>query len=119
MKLSERAQRFWDRLAPDFRNKGILTDWDLPALAIACDCLAWYWEFRELLEEHKESAFGPYVAKGAAKGVIKHPYHQMMRDAQGMAMTILSKFGMTPADRTRLSVRDADGQLSGLDELLS
>lgn len=118
--LSERALGIWNRLAPDMESKGILTNWDVDAFAQACDCLAMYWEYRDLLEAHKnDSDFGPYVAKGAAGGVIKHPYHQMMRDAQAMALQILSRFGMTPADRSKLTVKGEDGGMSGLDELIS
>lgn len=118
--LSDRAMEFWNSLAPQMRDKGILTDWDLPALAQACDCLAMYWEFRDLLEAHKDdSGVGVYMAKGAAGGVIKHPYWQQMRDAQGMALQIISRFGMTPADRSRLSVKDSEGKPMGLDELIS
>jgi P27 family predicted phage terminase small subunit len=117
--LSDRARGFWDKLAPDMKSKGILTDWDLPALAQACDCLAMYWEFRELLEASKESGHGPYIAQGAAGGKIKHPYWQMMRDAQAMALQILSRFGMTPADRSKISAKDADGIPTGLDALIS
>lgn len=119
MQLSDRAMEIWNRLAPDMKNKGILTDWDLDALAEACDCLAMYWEFRDLLEEHKDSEYGPYTARGAAGGVIKHPYWQMMRDAQSMALQIFSRFGMTPADRSKLSVKDGEGVPTGLDELIS
>jgi len=78
-----------------------------------------YWEFRELLELEKDSEYGPYIAKGAAGGVIKHPYWQQMRDAQGMALQIYSRFGMTPSDRSKLSVKDGEGAVTGLDELIS
>lgn len=117
--LSVRAREIWDRLAPDMKAKGIFTEWDLDAFAQACDCLAMYWTFRELLEEHKDGEFGPYMAKGAAGGVIKHPYWQQMRDAQAMSLAIFSRFGMTPADRSKLSVKNEDGHVNGLDELIS
>lgn len=120
-KLSPRARKIWDRLAPDMRVKGIFTEWDVDAFAQACDCLAMYWEFRELLERENDSddAYGPYIAKGAAGGVIKHPYWQMMRDAQSMALQIFSRFGMTPSDRSKLTVKDEDGDVAGLDSLIS
>lgn len=117
--LSDKAMGVWNRLAPDFQDKGILSDWDLDALAQACDCIAMYWEFRELLELHKNSEYGPYCARGAAGGIIKHPYWQQMRDAQAMALQIYSRFGMTPADRSRLTTKKDDGSMSGLDELIS
>lgn len=117
--LSDRAMQFWNKLAPDMKTKGVLTDWDLPALAQACDCMAMYWEFRELLEQNKDSEHGAYIAQGSSGGKIKHPYWQMMRDAQTMALQILSRFGMTPADRAKLSTRSVDGTPTGLDELIS
>lgn len=126
--LSDKALEIWNRLAPDMKSNGIFTTWDADAFAQACDCLAMYWTFREMLEdEHyidvdkdgKVIASMKYVARGAAGGVIKSPYWQMMRDAHAMAMVTLSRFGMTPADRSKLSVKDSDGNMGGLDELIS
>jgi P27 family predicted phage terminase small subunit len=128
-KLSPRAQEIWNRLAPDMKAKGVFTEWDVDAFAQACDCLAMYWTFRELLEDEVYVKFDKatgevlsemkYVALGAAGGVIKSPYWQMARDAQAMALQIFSRFGMTPADRSKLSVKDENGHVGGLDELIS
>jgi P27 family predicted phage terminase small subunit len=117
--LSDRAMEHWNKLAPEMRDKGILSDWDLPALAQACDCLALYWEFRELLAADRRSPDGPYVTEGSRGGAIKSPYWQMMRDAQAMSMQLLSRFGMTPADRAKLSVKGDDGNPEALDSLIS
>jgi P27 family predicted phage terminase small subunit len=120
VKLSEGAMGFWNKLAPDMKAKGILTDWDLPIFAQLCDALDKYFVFAALLEEHKDdSGVGPYMAQGSAGGVIKHPYWQQMRDALEMVAKLGSRFGMTPADRAKLSVRDGEGVPTGLDELIS
>jgi P27 family predicted phage terminase small subunit len=121
VKLSADARRFWDELAPDMKAKNVLTDWDLPILAQLCDALALYWTYRGLLEEYRDpDGLGPYVAKGGSGGVIKSPYHQMMRDALEMVHKLGSRFGMTPADRTHLTVDgSAGGPKLGGERLLS
>lgn len=118
--LSDRAEKFWDQLAPDMKNRGILSDWDLPILAQLCDALARYFEYGDLLEAANSSDDSPGrdLAK-SARGVTRHPYVQMQRDANAMVVQMASRFGMTPADRSKLSVKSQDGTPTGLDELIS
>jgi phage terminase small subunit len=88
---------------------------------MACDNMAKYWYYGELLEAHRDDfpECGPYLCRGGSGGVIKSPYHQYQKDCLAMALQIFSRFGMTPADRSKLSVKGEDGAVNGLDELIS
>ncbi len=96
--LSDAAQRVWDRVAPDLIRKGVLTAWDEQAFTTYCQTVAHYQEAQRQLAEHG------YTDRGAAGGIIKSPYWQIMRDAIGVMTTIGGRFGLTPADRTHLVV---------------
>lgn len=96
------AQAVWDRLAPDLIVKGLLTEWDAQAFTTYCQTVAHYQAASRCL------AVDGYTARGAAGGVIKSPYWQIMRDAIGVMTTIGSRFGFTPADRAKLTVGGAE-----------
>jgi P27 family predicted phage terminase small subunit len=100
--MTEDAKKVWDELAPDLEAKGVLTPWDVYALEAYCEAVAQLRECRTLLQ--KKSVYGKYVDKGAAGGVIKSPYHQMMNDCIERMNKIGARFGLTPADRSRLSI---------------
>lgn len=127
--LSNGAMFWWNKYADDFKKHDILSDWDLPALAQLCDSLALYFEYRDLLEEevyeikNKDGEViesKKYVARGSSGGVIKSPYWQMMRDAQAIAIQIMSRFGMTPSDRSRIVCTNKDDDIKvNTDSLLA
>lgn len=119
VELSDQAREWWDSLAPDMRDKGVLTDWDAVAFAMGCDVMALFFEFRRLLDSEQNLEASKYTDRGSGGGVIKSPYWQMMRDAHAMSMQTFARFGMTPADRTKLSTRSEDGTPTALDELIS
>ena len=75
--LSEGAQFVWDRLAPDLTDKKMLTTWDVDTFAVFCEAVATYHDCRILMGRE-------YTAVGAAGGVIKSPYWQIMRETSGL-----------------------------------
>ncbi|MFF0498548.1 phage terminase small subunit P27 family [Nocardia aobensis] len=113
VELSDRAREVWDRLAPDMVSKNVLTAWDLDQFVLFCDAVAVY-------HDCKEQMGGKYTALGAAGGVIKSPYWQIMRDCQSIMTQIGSRYGLTPADRARLSTgADDDSSEDSAERLLS
>jgi len=113
VELDEAARDVWNRLAPDMVDKKVLTAWDLDQLAVFCDAVAVYHECKALMGNQ-------FLERGAAGGVIKSPYWQIMRDCQGMMTQIGARYGLTPADRARLAVGDSDPDEDlGAERLLS
>ena len=112
------ALEIWNELAPDLEDKGLLTPWDIYIFEAFCQSVADYRECNELL--HKSiSPFGKYVERGAAGGMIKSPYHQMMRDHIETMAKLGSRFGLTPSDRADLRMDQADGPSLGAERLLA
>lgn len=111
------ARKIWDELADDLGDKGMLTPWDVYAFEAFCEAVAQYRECRTLLQ--RETSYGKYVDRGAAGGVIKSPYHQMMRDCVETMAKIGSRFGFTPGDRANLTIESRDsGPASGAERIL-
>lgn len=112
VELSEGAQDVWDRLAPDLIGKRVMTAWDVDQFVVFCDAVATYHECKLLMDRE-------YISPGAAGGLIKNPYWQIMRDCQSIMTQIGSRYGLTPGDRAALKV-DSDEQTgSGAERLLS
>lgn len=110
--LRDEVQAVWDRLAPDLIAKRVLTAWDIDQFVVFCDAVATYRDCRAHID------FEGYTAQGAAGGVIKSPYWQIMRDAASIMSTVGSRFGLTPSDRTRLTMDEPDDKPRGAERLL-
>jgi len=110
--LSDEARAVWDRLAPDLIAKKVLTGWDADAFTTFCATAATYRAASESL------AVEGMVARGAAGGVIKSPYWQIMRDCVAVMTTIGSRFGLTPSDRAQLKIGGSEESGRGAERLL-
>lgn len=105
--MTNQARQIWRELAPDLMDKGCLTTWDVYTFEAFCEAVAQYRECRRLLNE-SVSVTGKYTERGAAGGVIKSPYHQMMKDCVETMAKIGSRFGFTPGDRANLTIEQGD-----------
>ena len=106
--MTDPAKKIWSELAPDLIDKGCLTPWDVYAFEAFCEAVSQYRECRDLLQ--KSTTYGKYIDKGAAGGVIKSPYHQMMRDCIETMAKLGGRFGLTPGDRAGLTIGDSKPQ---------
>jgi phage terminase small subunit len=60
-----------------------------------------------------------YTDRGAAGGVIKSPYWQIMRDCVDVMAKMSSRFGLTPGGRAALKVEaNETGPKTGAERLL-
>lgn len=117
--MSPEAREIWDEIAPDLIDKGVLTPWDVYVFEAFCQAVADYRECNHLLHS-QVSEYGKFIEKGAAGGLIKSPYHQMMRDHIETMAKLGSRFGLTPSDRADLRMDQADtGPQLGAERLLS
>lgn len=112
VEMTAEAREIWDRLTPDLIAKKVLTTWDLDQFVVFCDAVATYHECKGLMGR-------VYLETGAAGGVIKSPYWQIMRDCQSIMTQIGSRFGLTPSDRQSLTIDAAEGSSAGAERLLS
>src|SRR6516165_2968770 len=67
------ALEVWNELAPDMIDKSVLTAWDVHPFMVFCTAVAVYRECDAKMGHN-------YTDRGAAGGIIKSPYWQIMRD---------------------------------------
>ncbi|MFJ5997531.1 phage terminase small subunit P27 family [Streptomyces sp. NPDC092370] len=96
--LKGEALAEWGRIVPELDRLGLLTLVDRAYLVAYCEAWASFNAAREALAE-----YGPLVA-GRDGGLVKNPASQIMRDAADLMLKFGSRFGLSPSDRTRLSV---------------
>jgi len=91
------AKDMWRRIAPPLYKARIATQEDALALTALCE---WWSEWRKA-----------YRAMQRADGVDERLAAQTMaRRAWGEASELMKRFGLTPVDRARIKVTDADAK---------
>lgn len=102
--LDERALEEWAYLAPVLAQMRVLTPADRAALAILCDAIARHAEAAQRVAREGLVLAG---SQGQAK---KNPACQLVRDYAGIVATYGGRFGLTPSDRSRISVGEAKSE---------
>jgi P27 family predicted phage terminase small subunit len=95
--ISDRAGEFWDRIAPELFDAGILTVADGPALTILVVTLGMWRDALDLLELHGMTTL---TEKGDER---PHPAVRIAFQCERQILQLLVEFGMTPASRSKVS----------------
>lgn len=109
--LTPGAVAVWDRLAADMERKGVLTFWDIDALAAYCDAV----DRRDTAAAHLDEE-GETV-ETARHGRIVSPWFKIWESACTQMLRYSQRLGLTPADRVGLKVRNAKPESRGQDLL--
>lgn len=104
--LFAEAQAVWDRLAPDLVRQGVLTAWDCDEFTAFClvvgnSHVAWRDVVKRgsvLVEERTHNGGHSH------KVTIKNPSWQVVKDCTDAMVKLGGRFGLTPSERSRLSV---------------
>lgn len=96
--LKGEALAEWGRVVPELDRLGLLTKVDRAYLVAYCSAWASFEEARAALAER-----GPLV-EGRDGNLVKNPAAQIMKDSADLMLKFGSRFGMSPADRSRLTV---------------
>ncbi|MFF0481044.1 phage terminase small subunit P27 family [Streptomyces sp. NPDC004435] len=96
--LKGEALAEWGRVVPELERLGLVTRLDRAYLVAYCEAWATFNAAREAMAE-----YGPLVA-GRDGGLVKNPAAQVLRDSADLMIKFGSRFGLSPSDRTRLSV---------------
>lgn len=113
--LSIKAKTVWGEVSAVVYNMGVLTVADGMALEGLCEAYADLRSARAALQERGALTYETVTTSG---GVMfrAHPEVAMAADADRRFMNWLSKFGLTPADRSRVS-GEAQKEPSVFDEM--
>lgn len=96
--LNEEAASIWRQLGKLMLNAGLLTMADLHALAMFC-AVAARW-----IEAEKKLAASGLILESKEGGLYQNPYLSVANRAWEQMRKMLSEFGLTPAERSRLRV---------------
>ena len=106
------AQAMWDRLAPDLERRGVLTPWDVDAFGVVVSSYVNSRKAQELVDRDG------VLVEGYRGAVVKNPACQVARDSWATSIQGASRFGLTPTDRSQLSV-DTTEDPEGPERLLT
>lgn len=96
--LKGEALAEWGRIVPELDRLGLLTKVDRAYLVAYCEAWASFDEARKAIAEYG------ILVEGRERTLVKNPAAQVMKDSADLMLKFGSRFGMSPADRTRLTV---------------
>ena len=102
LELTESGRMIWDSLAADLTKIGILKLSDIQAFAIYCNEYARYLKMARFIQQHGE------IYMDANNNPKKRPEINVMYESLRIVNTYQSRFGLTPADRDRITVEKED-----------
>lgn len=108
--LSTESKVAWGRLCVLLDRMGVLTEADALALERLCDCYSEILECRELIERDGRTYSSVSAAKNEGEEpqfLLKaNPAVAMLADADRRFKGYLVEFGLTPAARSKVQVKD-------------
>jgi len=100
--LKNEAFAEWCRVAGPLYDIGVLTPMDRTYLTVYCESLGVYHDAMRDVDTYG------ITVKGANGGLVKNPAYQVARDASDSMLKYGSRFGLSPADRARLQLPEAE-----------
>lgn len=101
--LSPDAAAVWEEFAAKLRAAKVLTELDVIALEMMCNSVAAY-RHAEKMGIDKEGKRVPLQRNQETGSVSLSPWAIVKSMSEKSALAIMAKFGMTPADRTRVLI---------------
>jgi len=105
--LSDSAAEVWRDLGKLLRDAGLFTVVDRYALAMFCAAAG-----RWIEAERKLKETGPVLVSRETGNLYQNPYLHIANKAWGQMRQMLSEFGLTPAERSRLKAVTTDDEPS-------
>ncbi len=96
--MSVEALAEWGRVVPELDRLGLLTSVDRAFLVTYCEAWSALLQGQEAIRVH-----GPLV-RGREGQLIRNPASQVIKDSADLMLKFGSRFGLSPSDRSRLSV---------------
>lgn len=112
--LLPKAAVVWDEIVPHLRQAKLLTNVDVPMLAMGCTAIA---QYREAVRRAGDDLVKSKVIEGETGESIEtgehvNPWLVVQSMSSKQAMAVLQQFGMSPASRSRVAV-NPQGDLFG------
>lgn len=104
--LSKSAAIVWDEIVPHLRNARMLTQIDVPMLAMGCTAIAQYRAAARKADDNlvKSKMIAGEDGEPVETGEHVNPWLIVQSMSFKQAMAVFQQFGMSPAARTRISI---------------
>ncbi len=116
--LDAEAKKCWRRNADRLARVGLLTGADADGFATYCQAYSTWKRMCIVIQQEGETMES--VNSAGKEVVIRRPEVQIMNDAHRQMLALMSRFGLSPADRAKISAPTAkpsdpfDDALSGV-----
>lgn len=100
--LDDIAADEWDRIVDELIELGLMTNVDVSALGVYCDCYSKYVQATKKLEETGLTT--EFTNKSGATNVVPSPYVNIQNKYGDMLKKYLTEFGLTPSARAKLAI---------------
>jgi P27 family predicted phage terminase small subunit len=116
--LKGEARKEWRRITALLDGCSLIAEVDRGALSMLCTAWARYVNAEEMIEKANEQAPGSYglFVKSPNGMAIQSPWLAVSNRAMDMYRTWCAEFGITPAQRTRITPQTAQPSLPGIDD---
>jgi P27 family predicted phage terminase small subunit len=102
--LSKEARAEWDRMAPILADMGLISEVDRSAFAMYCQSWGDHAKAENMIRKHGA------VVKTTNGNIVQSPWVGISNRAKLIAHKFLVGFGMTPADRGKVTARKEETQ---------
>ena len=116
--MSDEALKVWYSMSADLIRTGVLKAWDNLAYAEFCEAAVTAREAQRALDEEGEVIDSPIIDRqGKVTGhrTAVNPWWKVRREASTAIFAGAARFGLTPADRTRIQVDNGGRKPKGTD----
>lgn len=103
--MSDQAKAEWFRLSEQLERAGVLTEWDIKAYRDYCEAVVSAEEAQHALDEEGEVVDMPIHDRNGnhvSNRPTINPWWKIRREASRGILDGAARFGLTPADRSRL-----------------
>lgn len=97
--LNDEAKKVFKQIIKEFKSSNLLVNVDIYSIAFFCDTYVTYIECTQIIEQDGLTIEG---SRSAEAGVVAHPLMPKKIQLFAQMDKIMSKFGLSPVDRSKL-----------------
>lgn len=114
--LDDIAKEEYIKLVNDLENSDILTNVDIPVVAVVADAIS---KMQKLTEKiNKEGMFITKVSDRGSENLVEHPATRLYKQYNAIYKQYLQELGLSPSSRAKLGVLNQKAQEEKEDPLI-
>lgn len=114
--LCNLGKKEYTKLVNDLKSSEILTNVDVPIIAIVADAYAKMHQLNEVLK--KEGLFITKLSDRGAENIVEHPATKLYKQYNSIYKQYLAELGLSPSSRAKLGALNQQVDKEQKDELL-